>query len=329
MAPPDDLLARWRSDAWRTDMAEWVTAVVVDAGAEPTAPMRVHRVSFWSALVSVETSVGRLWAKENHPGQSFEGPVTLVLAGLVGDRIVPPAAVSGARMATWDAGPVLAESGDPDADTLTRMVVEFAGLQRAVEVHGDSLLAAGLPEFPASEVPGYVAAAVDTCRRMPPDHPFHLTADAANGLLAGLGRARQAVGVLAHVPVPLSVEHNDLYGANCFPNPLRPPGGHDFRFFDFGDAVWTHPFGVLAIPLRIAHDIGATEAGIERLTDAYLEAWTDIAPRAELRPVARAAVRLAGAQRFETYRRQFAGVGPEAFRGWSTSALAWLATTTS
>ena len=307
-------------------MAAWVSSVVEDAGATPTAPMRVRRVSFWSALVSVETTRGLLWAKENNPGQAFEGPTTVVLTDLVGDRIVPPAAVSGARMATWDAGPVLADEGDPDAATLAALVGEFAELQRLVESEGRRLLATGLPDFPASAVPGYVVAQVDACRRLPAHHPFHLTADAADQSLAGVERTRRAVAVLDGVPIPSSVEHNDLYGANCFRSRSGP---HRFRFFDFGDAVWTHPFGVLAIPLRIGARTGLSDAAGRRLVDAYLEHWTDIAPLSELRPLVPAAVRLAGAQRFETFRRQLAGVDPEAFRDWSASALGWLATTTS
>ena len=327
MRPPPEQLARWRSEAWRADMAAWLHSVVADAGAEPTAAMVVHRVAFWSALVSIETAHGRLWAKENHPVQAFEGPMTTVLAEVVSDQIVAPAAVSGARMATWDAGPVLTETGEPDADWLTAVVSEFAELQRRVEVHGRRLLTAGLPDFPVSAVPGYVATQLDACQLLPVGHPFHLTRGAADAMEAGLHRARAAVEVLSRVDIPPSIEHNDLYGANCFPD-LSGTGGHRLRFFDFGDAVWTHPFGVLAIPLRIAFSIGVTDADTARLVDAYLDAWTDVAPLAELRPLVPAAVRLAGAQRFETYRRQLAGVDPEAFRGWETSALGWLASTT-
>jgi len=325
MTDPDDVLAAWRSAAWSADMSAWLDSVVRDTGAEPTAPMVLHRVSFWSALVSVDTTRGRLWAKENHPGQAFEGPVTLVLTRLVGDRIVPPAAVSGARMATWDAGPVLADEGDPDAGTLTALVSEFAELQRLVESRGDELLGAGLPDFPASAVPGYVAEQVAGCRRLPDHHPFHLTPDAADRLLAGIDRARDAVTELAGVPIPPSVEHNDLYGANCF---RAASGPHGFRFFDFGDAVWTHPFGVLAIPLRVARSAGLPDADLRRLVDAYVEHWSDLATVSELRRLVPPAVRLAGAQRYETYRRQLAGVGPEEFAGWASSALGWLASTT-
>ena len=146
-------------------------------------------------------------------------------------------------------------------------------------------------------------------------------------MLAGLPRARAAVDLLTSVDIPASIDHNDLYGANCFLD-RSGTGGHRVRFFDFGDAVWTHPFGVLAIPLRIARSIGLTDAAIARLVDAYLDAWTDIAPLADLRPMVPATARLAGAQRFETYRRQFADVDPEAFREWSGWALGWLATTT-
>ncbi len=66
----------------------------------------------------------------------------------------------------------------------------------------------------------------------------------------------------------------------------------------------------------------------ERLVNAYLEAWTDLAPLPELRRLADAADRVSGAQRFETFRRQLDGVDPEAFRDWGEAVLQRLAQTT-
>jgi len=40
--------------------------------------------------------------------------------------------------------------------------------------------------------------------------------------------------------VPLDIEFNDVYAANIVAN--RSAGFLQVRFFDFGNAIWGHPF---------------------------------------------------------------------------------------
>jgi Ser/Thr protein kinase RdoA (MazF antagonist) len=53
--------------------------------------------------------------------------------------------------------------------------------------------------------------------------------------LAGLGARLSGA-------VPMALDQNDLHVHNVFSSQPSAP----FRFFDFGDAVWGHPFATLA-----------------------------------------------------------------------------------
>jgi aminoglycoside phosphotransferase (APT) family kinase protein len=80
--------------------------------------------------------------------------------------------------------------------------------------------------------------------------------------------------------VRASIDHNDLHTGNVF---LDEHGG--VRFYDWGDAVVAHPFASLLVAvsvLRMHLDVGPDDPAVTRSRDAYLEVWSDLAPRAEL-----------------------------------------------
>ena len=79
---------------------------------------------------------------------------------------------------------------------------------------------------------------------------------------------------------PHTIQHDDFHGGNIV---VGPDGD---RFFDWGDAVIAHPFATLDVTFNsIAHRTGRDlgDPAFDRLRDAYLEAWTDVAPRDVLR----------------------------------------------
>lgn len=54
-------------------------------------------------------------------------------------------------------------------------------------------------------------------------------------------------------PVPLAFDHNDLFPRNVFDH--RP--GQGYRFSDFAESVWAHPFGsLLMLQWELAHRAG-------------------------------------------------------------------------
>jgi Ser/Thr protein kinase RdoA (MazF antagonist) len=65
--------------------------------------------------------------------------------------------------------------------------------------------------------------------------------------------------------------------------------GDERVIFDWGDACFTHPFLSLAVTMRFAAERtgrGEDAPQILALRDAYLEAWSDVAPLSTLREAA-------------------------------------------
>jgi Ser/Thr protein kinase RdoA (MazF antagonist) len=98
--------------------------------------------------------------------------------------------------------------------------------------------------------------------------------------------------------IPPSIQHGDLHDNN-----VAVDADGVSRFFDFGDSTVAHPFSTMDLPLLFAQDDGVDAAGIARLEDAYLDAFTEFAPRAELRHELRAVVAVAPLQRAHNWAR--------------------------
>ncbi|WP_232547060.1 phosphotransferase [Propioniciclava soli] len=321
-----DIVRHWNSPAWFAEASTWILATCARLGLRVVAPVAHHRVRFWSVLLTVETAEGRVWFKENNPGQRFEAALTMELVGIAPGQILPPLAVDRDHgwILTADAGPVLRERGPLTEPVLLDLVHTCANVQRRAAEHGTRLRAAGLPARPSGDAVGYVRRQVEWLARLDATHPLHLDAAAASELLAGLPRLDDAVAQVAALGLPDSVEHNDLHTGNVF---VAPDGR--LLLFDWGDAVWANPVGSLLAPHRIltVHgDLGG-DPPLARTVDAYLEHWSDLAPMGELRAAVPAALRVAGAQRFETFRRLMDAMDPEHLVGWRDPILSWLRST--
>ncbi len=71
--------------------------------------------------------------------------------------------------------------------------------------------------------------------------------------------------------MPLALDHNDLHDNNAF---VSTGAEATLRFFDFGDALWAHPFGSMLVVLNVVTDpdgLDLDAARIAWLLDAYLE----------------------------------------------------------
>jgi hypothetical protein len=96
---------------------------------------------------------------------------------------------------------------------------------------------------------------------------------------------------LAASPVPASLDHNDLHQQNVL-------GAGPYRFYDWGDSVVAHAFAAMLVPSQVL-------AGpqLERARDAYLAAFADLAPPAQLVAELELACRVARIARTPTWER--------------------------
>lgn len=297
-----DLVAWWQSPQWRSEAEEWVASVLSTRGRRLVGPVEQPRVRSWSTQLAVPTDLGAVWFKENAPSQSFEAALVEVVHRLAPGRVVAPLGVE------CDRGWLLADHldgwlwgrGGAGVDDWAGLLGSYAALQRQLPAHGAEVLASGLPAFPRSggEVASWVEQIVDELAGLPSSDPRRLTADEVRQVRHGTLRLGGAAEELAASAIPESLQHNDLHLGNAFRAPDR-----GVTVIDLGDAVWAHPFATLRIPLwRMARD-GHHEAAQRRVTDAYLEHWSDLAPLADLRRLLPAAERLSCLHRAESWRR--------------------------
>ncbi|MEN3608469.1 phosphotransferase [Plantactinospora sp. ZYX-F-223] len=285
---------------WRAENDAWIADRLAGQGIAATGPVHTVRVRAWSIVRRLETSAGRIWFKANVPSNGFEAAVVEALAAWVPELVVPPLAVD--RDRGWllgpDGGTILRETAQrPDPVRWAELLRTYAGLQRAVAPHADRLVGLGVPDLRPARMPAALAGLLaDPTVRLAEPHR------------AALVRLRPEYdrwcADLAADGLPASIQHDDLHDGNVF------VGAAGLRFFDWGDACLAHPFGSLLVALNIAADqLDADPAGPElsRLRDAYLEPWTDLRDRADLRHSVRLALRVAKVGRAVSWQRALRG----------------------
>jgi hypothetical protein len=279
----------------------------------------------WSRVVRLATEDGPVWLKVNRGETTYEPAVVRALGRLTPTSVDEPLAVAGAWMLTSDGGPTLRDvRGDsaPDPGAMSEVMREYAALQRATIPHVPELLAMGVPDVR----PGRIPAAFD--RLLGQDEWLHVGQEGGMSeetyarLLTHRPVLADACARLADSPIPLALQHDDLHDNNVF-----VPSAGVYRIFDWGDACIGHPFGTLLVSLRsfaMYCETTADDPRVAALRDAYLECWTDLAPRDRLLEDARLAVSVAPVGRALSWQRAVIDADPDGRAEWQESVWGWL-----
>ncbi|GAB3459494.1 phosphotransferase [Streptomonospora sediminis] len=296
-------LRLWDDPGRRDGIHHWVQACLAERGERLLAdPPRV-RVRPWSTTARFSSTAGPVWFKANAPGGAFEAALHGALYTWVPGRVLTPLGVDVQR--GWS---LLPDAGGTLRDRMAA-IDDFAVWEAILGTYGETqrTLAAHAADLVALDVPDLRPAALG-----------HLLDGflADPGVTAALGdgtdllmRHRSAFDAdckaLDDSGVPPSLDHSDLHVGNVF----VLDGG--YRFADWGDAVVSHPFFSLLVPLRIAaRELGAGTRTLQRLRDAYLEPWTRSQPAPLLRTAVPRATRLAALSRSLAWSRAFTELRP-------------------
>ncbi|MDN4173789.1 hypothetical protein QWY28_12580 [Nocardioides sp. SOB77] len=282
----------WTDPAWLAEVRAWVDERLTSLGTTRSGEVEQPHVEPWSTVLRVPTGLGPVWFKATTASLRHEASTVALLARRAPDRVPPLLAADPDRgwMLMADAGERLREvvARERSLAHWHDALEGVAWVQLACTRDVEELLAAGVPD-----------------RRLP------LLAEQYDALLAGLDvdpRYRSAAPLverlaadLAAYGLPDSVQHDDLHDAQVF---LRPGGDGPALLMDWGDACVTHPFLVLAVPLRgvIAWGLDDEEDAVDTAPyrESYLGPWAaarpDLGPDA-LRDAADLATRLGWACR--------------------------------
>jgi len=190
-----------------------------------------------------------------------------------------------------DGGPTVP---DDDADALPAVLTRYGALQRTLASHVDGLLSLGLADMRPAAMPDRFAEALAVAG----EHAAGRDRAALDRVAELRPRFDEWCARLAESPVPASLDHNDLHPGNVFATGTR--------FYDWGDAVVSHPFASMLMALgflHFRHGVPAGDPMVARARDAYLEPFTDLAPRALLAEEVELACRVGKVARALTWHR--------------------------
>ncbi|RMI27981.1 hypothetical protein EBN03_32050 [Nocardia stercoris] len=211
------------------ELVDWATAELAQRGIRVIGQVEEARRRDWSLLVRIPTSAGQVWAKSTAAAFAHEVRLVETLDRLCPGSVLTPLAVH--RGNGWllspDGGPSLEEAspGGVVPSGWSGVLRWYATLQQRLTDHVGELRTTGTPYLPPSQL-------ISVYRHFEERVP-------------GLGPAIEAAAAELEQYGRLTLEHNDLRPAHVFASSTA--------FFDWGDAVLTHPFlsvRLFADPLR-------------------------------------------------------------------------------
>ena len=276
----------WSSDAWRARAVSWLDQQLAAAGIERTGEPDSWHLQPWATVLRAPTTNGPVWFKATGATTSVEVGLYQLLPRIAPNHVLTPIAVDVSRgwIVLPDGGPPLGSvlAGTELVEALVVIFPDYGQLQRDLVPHMDRLLALGVPDRRPAIMPDRFAHALAAVRRYV-ERRGSGEERAAYERLAGLDETFAAwCDQLGAIPIPSSLDHGDLHPGNILvPDARRVTA----KVFDWGLSAVAHPFTSLLITLRLMQihlQVRQDSPEIRRLRDAYLEVFTDLAPRAEL-----------------------------------------------
>lgn len=331
--PPEQDSADWRDAA-----EQWGHDQLRRLNRRATGPMVADSIQPWSAVWRMPTDMGDVLIKQTTPVRAYEGTVTQFCATVAPGQVTRPLAVDddSARLLLTDGGTTLYGS-DPvqrglELDRVTAIIGDYGCLQQATssaQHRPDSL-----PCWDPATAGDEALLQAKLLHDLPEDDPRHID-DERFALIAGLRSELNGVGsALAASPIPNAVDQGDLWPGNILP----PRHGGHYRFIDFGDAAWTHPFLSIrmlivecqyrwAVP-EVPGAFNVDHPILKGIIDQYLRAWAEFADLPRLRMIMNDALRLAPLRRSQAWIANLEDADDEAIAELGHLPWSWLADVT-
>lgn len=305
----------WGSASWRDEAEQWIDEVLSARGIRRTGEIEQPRIRAWSTQLRTDTTAGVAWFKACVETGADEAALYDVLVARVPDLVVEPWGTDAARgwLLLPDGGPELRQVAHADSmvEQWTVALQRYSQLQRQSASWTDELRGAGLPQLEPSLL------VREWQRRTEPADP----------VTDALPRLTEAAELLEAGAVPLALQHDDLHAGNVFCADASIDAARRATFFDWGDSYVGHPFMSLLIALTspsYSFKIEMMPAERQRMIDAYLEPWTDLAPLAELRLLVEPATLLARVGRALGWERSMALATAAEWDEWKASPEHWI-----
>jgi hypothetical protein len=271
--------AEWTQSAWLQEVKDWVQAQGIQTSGEIE---NIHQRP-WSCILKIPSTMGNLFFKATAGLAAHEIALTDFLSKLMPNHSPKLVAVNSERawMIMEDGGQRLRESLIQQADWAhwESLLPQFAKLQQeAAKVSGE-IYALGLPNRNLEQFPRLYESMLSETDWFRVDLEDGLSAAELQKLHDLIKVVQEKSDALSGYAIPESIHHGDLHDANIFHNKGM------YRFFDWGDSSFSHPFfslrtSYVSAEMRFGLDEGSPE--LHRLRNAYLAAWRDYDTEANL-----------------------------------------------
>ncbi len=300
----------WSQPGWRDEADHWIHMELARLGQTVVGSIEQPHVRPWSTILRVPTDKGAVYFKAVGPGAAHEVPLTQALAQWRPDCMLPVLAADAPRgwLLLPEGGATLRSliRADQYASRWTAVLAVYADVQMALADRVGDVLALGVPDRRLERLPALYADLLADTAMLRVDQPNGLASDEYRRLQALTPRFADLCQELAAFGLPATLHHGDFHDANVFWSAGRPV------FFDWGDAVISHPFFSLrtvlvSLEMSLGDEAAAAQAFGE-LLPAYLEPWTRYAPLAQLHEARRLAYLVGVVNGAVTWHRQVASL---------------------
>ena len=325
-------MSPWGSAVWRAEAQRWAFETLDSLGIDHENVMLDLSIQAWSAVWCVHTASGDVVLKQLQPRDTKETRVHQFCADAAPRFVESPLAsdLAEGRMLLRDGGPTLHELEDASPNLMAEVVVDYARLQQSLIGRDVEAAGAGIPIWNPADAAAELRSQAEILVAMPTTDLRCITADQYDTLIGELPSYRSAGQVLAASAVPLSLDHGDLWMGNI----LAPKPKDAYRFIDFGDAAWTHPFMSMMPLLHDCHRRWAPEStrfdlnreDLRGVRSAYLDEWSQYGTRQDLELAFEAAVFLAPLRRSSAVISNFEHAGAGDAHDLGPTPWAWLTT---
>lgn len=264
----------WYNAGWRAEADAWFTAQARAAGYEPTGEMVPVRAWQRSAVLKLPTAGGDLYFKAVPPMFAHEQQLNLFLEERYPAQAPRTLAYDSVRR--WA---ITRDFGGPPLSDIAEFAVwedayqRYAKLQIALRGQLVELRELGCPWRPLAARTHLIKELLHDDELLLLGRPGGLTVEQAGTLRAQVPWLLELWNALAASPIPISLDHGDLWPANM----VAADG--DILFFDWSDCALTHPFlcFILSGPEAQAAFPDLPDVA-ERVRRAYLAPWREHLP---------------------------------------------------
>lgn len=129
----------------------------------------------------------------------------------------------------------------------------------------------------------------------------------------------EVVSEINSVPLPNSLHHGDLHGANIAMK-------EKLCVFDWGDSSWSHPFATYFISAdALQSHLNIQDSSVlEELEEAYLEPWLEFASMDELKHVLRLVNKVSPLVMFLSWAHAISNRSDQRNKGWESGLITWI-----